>query len=44
VSGEEQYISFCFRYVFAGANLQAGFALALKKMTAASPDKRAIYD
>ena len=24
-SGEEQYISLCFRYVFAGANHQAGF-------------------
>ena len=26
-SGEEQYISFCFWYVFAGANRQAGFSL-----------------
>ena len=25
-SGEEPYISFCFRYVFAGANHQAGFS------------------
>jgi hypothetical protein len=25
-SGEKQYISFCFRYVFAGANHQAGFS------------------
>ena len=25
-SGEDQYISFCFRYAFAGANHQAGFS------------------
>ena len=78
-SGEEQYISFCFRYIFSGVNHQAGFSpwhaigwftkmttrkrrqaanrvqgsyelgplitpFVLKKMTAASPDQRAIYD
>ena len=29
--GEEQYISFCFQYVFAGANHQTGFSLPLAR-------------